>query len=120
MLNNWTGMGRFTKDPELRTTQNGKPVVTFTIAVDRDYDRETADFFTCVAWNQKAEFINNHYKKGQLAVVNGAFQSRAWKDRDGNNRVSWEVNVVNIYFAEKKAQTADVAVEELGEEELPF
>ena len=122
MLNKWFGMGRLTKDPELRKTQNGKSVATFTLAVDRDYDREKTDFVSCVSWNATAEFIDRNFRKGQLAVVEGAWESRKWKDRAGNNQLTWEVNVKNIEFCgDKKQPTADVFADETDDKEkLPF
>lgn len=123
MLNNITIMGRLTKDPELRTTQSGTPVATFTLAVDRDYQRDTADFFNCSAWRATGEFVNTHFRKGQMAVVNGSMHSRSWTDKNGNKRLDWEVNVDNIYFGEKK-QTVDVSAadfEEVDElEDMPI
>lgn len=107
MLNRIILMGRLTKEPDYRRTQKGKPVVTFTLAVDRDYDRETADFFSCTAWGKDdgtglAAFIGRNFHKGDLAVVAGEMQSRKWQDEKGNNRVSWEVQVQNIWFASGK------------------
>ena len=127
MLNNITIMGRLTRDPELRTTQNGTPVSSFTLAVDRDYQKGVADFFNCTAWRQTGEFVNTHFSKGQLAVVNGSMQSRSWTDKNGNKRLEWEVNVENVYFGEKKqataSPTADVSAADFEElpddEELP-
>lgn len=120
MLNNITIMGRLTKDPEIRTTQTGKHVELFTLAVDRDFDREKTDFFSCTAWGKTAEFIDTHFRKGQLMVVQGQMQSRAYKDRDGNNRTVWEVNVSNVYFAESKKTAPDVFEEIADDEELPY
>lgn len=123
MLNRWFGMGRLTKDPEIRTTQSGKKVAVFTLAVDRDFDRDKTDFVSCTAWNKTAEFVANNFRKGKLAVASGAWQSRKWEDDKGNKRLSWEVQVDNIWFGEKK-ETVDVSaadfVEISDEEELPF
>lgn len=123
MLNNITIMGRLVRDVESRTTTTGKNVASFTLAVDRDYDRKTTDFFNCVAWNKTGEFVQNYFHKGNLAVVAGAMQSRNWNDKDGNKHQTWEVNVSNIYFGESK-KTADVSAAEFVElgdgEELPF
>lgn len=121
MLNSITIMGRLTKDPELRTTQTGKHVASFTLAVDRDYDRETTDFFSCNAWDKTAEFIDTHFKKGQMMVVQGRMYSRTYTDRNGNNRTAWEVTAINVYFGDSKKATADVQFEELADDvPLPF
>lgn len=106
MLNIITIMGRLTRDPEMRTTQNGTPVANFTLAVDRDYtpqgqDKQT-DFIDCVAWNKTGEFAQKYFSKGQMVVVSGSLQSRKWEDREGNKRISWEINVRNVWFGESK------------------
>ena len=85
-------MGRLTRDPELRYTQSNIPVVTFSIAVDRNYsnnggDRQT-DFIDIVAWRRTAEFVSQWFTKGQMIVVVGSIQSRRWQDKNGNNRES--------------------------------
>ena len=106
MLNHIVIMGRLTRDPELRYTQSGTPVASFTVAVERDYtaqgqQRET-DFIDCIAWRQGGEFVAKYFFKGQMIVVDGRLQSRKWQDRDGNNRTSWEINAEHTYFGEKK------------------
>lgn len=119
MLNHWVGMGRLTADPTLRTTNSGTSVTTFTLAVERDFDKDrTADFVSCVAWKNTAEFVSKYFRKGQLMAVAGSLQSRSWEDRDGNKKTAWEIKVNSAYFAEKK-QTNDF--EDLADdEEVPF
>ena len=95
MLNKAILMGRLTRDPELRYTQSNIPVVTFSIAVDRNYsnnggERQT-DFIDIVAWRRTAEFVSQWFTKGQMIVVVGSIQSRRWQDKNGNNRTSIEV-----------------------------
>ena len=107
MLNHITIMGRLVKDPELRRTQSGVAVCSFTVAVDRDFQsREAAekqtDFIDVVAWRQTAEFVSKYFTKGRLIVVDGSLQSRKWQDKTGQNRVSWEVLANNIYFGDSK------------------
>lgn len=109
MLNRIIIMGRLTRDPELRRTQNGTAVTSFTLAVDRDFKNketgETAcDFIDCVAWRSTAEFVNNYFTKGRMAIVEGKLQIRPWKDKDGNNRRSAEVIVDTMYFGGSKQQ----------------
>ena len=104
MLNHIVIMGRLTRDPELRHTQSGVAVASFTLAVDRDYsssggERQT-DFIDVVAWRQTGEFVSKYFAKGRMAVVSGSLQSRKWQDKDGNNRTSWEVQAQNVYFGE--------------------
>lgn len=110
MLNRTCLMGRLTRDPELRNTQTGIPVCSFSIACDRNFknangERET-DFFDCVAWRQTAEFVSRHFTKGRMAVVEGRLQIRDWKDREGNNRRSAEVVADNVYFGDSKRDGA--------------
>ena len=110
MLNTITLMGRLTRDPELRYTQNQTPVASFTLAVDRDFsrgeDRQT-DFIDIVAWRQTAEFVSKYFSKGSMAVVQGRLQLRDWTDRDGNKRRSAEVVAENVYFGESKRRDGD-------------
>lgn len=99
-------MGRLTHDPELRRTQSGTAVASFTLAVDRgfkdsDGERQT-DFIDCVAWKGTGEFISKHFTKGQLMAVVGSLQIRDWTDKDGNKRRSAEVLVNRSYFAESR------------------
>lgn len=105
MLNNVNLMGRLVRDPELRHTQTGTPVATYTLAVNRDFSangNSEADFFGIVAWQKAAEFANTYFRKGQLVAIQGRLQSRKWTDKDGNNRSTVEVVADRQYFAEGK------------------
>lgn len=102
MLNRITIQGRVVKKPEMRLTQSGKPVASFTLAVERDYvaqgqERET-DFLDVVAWNQKAEVAGKYLDKGSMAVVDGRLQIRTWTDKEGNKRRNAEILADQIYF----------------------
>lgn len=107
MLNHITLMGRLTRDPELRYTQSGTAVASFSLAVERDFgsrdggERQT-DFIDCVAWRQTGEFVSKYFSKGSMAAVSGRLQIRDWNDREGNKRRSAEVVVDNVYFCESK------------------
>lgn len=106
MLNKIFIMGRLTRDPELRTTNSGTSVASFSLAVDRNYkgadgEKET-DFIDCVAWRQTGEFAAKYFAKGRMAVVEGRLQIRPWTDKEGNNRRSAEVIVDNMYFGDSK------------------
>lgn len=106
MLNKWEGMGRLTKDPELRRTPSGTAVATFSIAVDRDFkgkdgERET-DFIDVVAWRQTAEFVSKYFAKGRMAVVEGRLQIRDYTNKDGQKRRVAEIVADNIYFGDSK------------------
>ncbi|XOQ44794.1 MAG: Single-stranded DNA-binding protein [Clostridium sp.] len=111
MLNVAVLMGRFVADPELRHTQNGIAVTSFTLAVDRSYvkagaERQT-DFIDVVAWRNTAEFVCRYFRKGQLAAVQGSIQTRTYTDRDGNKRKAVEIVADNIHFAEPKRDSSN-------------
>lgn len=106
MLNKIFIMGRLTRDPELRTTNSGTSVASFSLVVDRNYkgadgEKET-DFIDCIAWRQTGEFAAKYFAKGRMAVVEGRLQIRPWTDKEGNNRRSAEVIVDNMYFGDSK------------------
>ena len=103
MLNYDVKTGRLTADPELRTTQNGIPVVGFTLAVQRNYkvnDEYPTDFLNFVAWRGTAEFICKHFHKGNLITVEGALETRKYTDKDGNPRTAYEIKVDRAHFCE--------------------
>ena len=107
MLNRIILMGRLTRDPELRHTQSGTAVASFSLAVDRDFkDRNSGeratDFIDVVAWRQTGEFVSRYFTKGRMAVVEGRLQIRDWTDRDGGKRRSAEVVADNVYFGDSK------------------
>ena len=111
MLNRIIIMGRLVRDPELRTTQSGIPVTSFTLAVDRDFKsrdngEKSTDFIDVVAWRQTAEFVCKYFAKGRMAVAEGRLQIREWKDRDGNNRRTAEVVADNVYFGDSRRDSA--------------
>ena len=110
MLNKIFIMGRLTRDPELRRTQSGTPVTSFSLAVDRDFksqsgEKET-DFIDVVAWRSTAEFVAKYFTKGRMAVVEGRLQIRDWQDRDGNKRRSAEVIADNVYFGDSRRDSS--------------
>lgn len=107
MLNKIILMGRLGRDPEVRYTQSGTPVASFSLAVDRDFvdqatGRRPTDWIEVAAWNAKAKFAQQYFRKGQLAVVEGRLQIRDWKDKEGNNRRSAEVVADNVYFGDSR------------------
>ena len=106
MLNKIEIMGRLTRDPELRRTQNGTAVTSFSIACERDFksqdgEKET-DFVDIVAWRTTAEFVSKYFTKGRMAVVAGRLQIRDWMDREGNKRRSAEIVADSVYFGDSK------------------
>lgn len=113
MLNKIILMGRLTRDPELRRTQSGTAVTSFSIACDRDFksqsgEKET-DFIDVVAWRSTAEFVSKYFAKGRMAVVEGRLQLRDWQDKEGNKRRSAEILVSNVYFGDSKPKDSENA-----------
>lgn len=108
MLNKIFIMGRLTRNPELRRTQNGTAVAGFALAVDRDYKNadgtKETDFIEVVAWRSSAEFVSKYFAKGRMAVVEGRLQIRDWQDKDGNKRRNAEVVADNVYFGDSKKE----------------
>lgn len=105
MLNHIDFMGRLTRDPELRRTQSGKAVTSFTLACDRDFksdDGPTVDFVDIVTWGATAEFVDKYFAKGRMAVVSGRLQVRGWTDKEGNKRRTAEIVADRVYFGDSK------------------
>ena len=106
MLNKGILMGRLTRDPELRHTQSGTAVCSFTLAIDRDRKdangEKQTDFIDCVAWGKQAEFVSQWFSKGAMAIAVGRIQSRKWQDQNGNNRTAIELNCEEVSFGETK------------------
>lgn len=111
-------MGRLTKDPETRVTQNEKQVSTFTLAVNRKYEKDKADFFNVIAWNKLSEFAQKYLSKGRQIVVSGRLQTRDY-EKDGHKVYVTEIIAENIYFADSK-KTDDNVVINYDDDELPF
>lgn len=101
--------GRLTADPELKQTQQGVSVTTFSIAVNRraQKDKETqTDFINCVAWRQTAEFISRYFKKGSSICVSGSIQVRSYEDKQGAKRTTTEVICEEAFFVDSKSEGA--------------
>ena len=105
MLNKAILNGRLTKAPELKQTQNGKSVCGFTIAVDRNRDREKTDFVPIVAWGKTAEFVNQWFGKGDLITIVGRIEVRNYEDKNGNKRTATEVIAEEALFGGSKNTT---------------
>ena len=102
-------MGRLTADPELRTTNTGIAVTTFTVAVDRRYQKageeKQTDFINVVAWRQTAEFVSRYFQKGSMIAVRGSIQTRRYEDNNGNKRTAVEIVADEVSFCGSKAET---------------
>ena len=98
-------MGRLTKDPVLNCTPSGVNVCSFTVACDRRYQtggERQADFISCVAWREKAEFLCKYFKKGMRIALDGRIQTRSYDDQNGNKRYVTEVVAEDVEFAQSK------------------
>lgn len=127
-------MGRLTKSPELKTTNSGISVTSFTVAVNYNYSKgcETqTDFINCVAWRNTAEFITKYFTKGQMIAIKGSLQQRSYTDKNGNKRTSFDVLVDTADFCGSKSDkpSADVDYQDAStaeydevdmNEDLPF
>lgn len=108
MLNKVILMGRLTKDPEMKSTQSGVSVCTFTLAVDRRFikqgEEKQTDFIYTVAWRERADFANKYFRKGQLVAIVGSLQTRTWDDQNGVKHYATEVVADELHFAESKQE----------------
>lgn len=107
MVNLMILQGRLTRDPELRNTQSGVPVCSFTIAWSEKYkDTETQLFIDCTAWRGTGEVISKCFSKGKEILVKGKLNTEKWQDKDGNNRTSIKMTVDEFHFCGPKDGTA--------------
>lgn len=134
MLNVIVIMGRLTADPELRTTSNGVPVTSFTVAVNRNYSKDgnnQTDFINCVAWRNNADFITKYFGKGQMIAIKGSLQQRNYTDKEGVHRTAYDVVVENASFCGSKetsepdvdysnVDTSEFEEISMSDEDLPF
>ena len=104
MINKVILMGRLTKDPELRYTNNKTPVCSFTIAVNNGYgEKQQTDFINCVAWNKTAEFVTKYFIKGRMIIIaDGRISTRIWETQDGKRAYATEVVANEVNFGESK------------------
>ena len=130
-MNKWIGKGRLTKDPEVRYTQAGKAVASFTLATDRHTkEGQQADFIPCVAWEKLAEIIGNNLSKGREVLVEGRMQVRSYEAQDGSKRYVTECVINNMEFCGSNPQgdqattynrdAANPFGPSVPDEELPF
>ena len=104
MINKVILMGRLTKDPELRYTNNKTPVCSFTIAVNNGYgEKQQTDFVNCLAWNKTAEFVAKYFIKGRMIIIaDGRISTRSWETQDGKRAYATEVVANEVNFGESK------------------
>lgn len=97
--------GRITADPELKQTQSGIPVCSFSIAVNRKVAKgseQNADFFNVTAWRGTAEFVSKYFKKGSSIFVVGQIQNRSWTDTNGQKRYATDISADEVSFVDGK------------------
>lgn len=108
MLNCAVIMGRICEDLELRTTASGTSVTSFTVAVDRAYQKQgeekQTDFLKIVAWRQTADFVCRYFRKGSMIAVQGSIQTRSYEDKQGNKRTAVEIVADNVSFCGSKGE----------------
>lgn len=105
-MNNCVFIGRFTKDPEMKTFDSGSKRASTNLAVNREFSKDEADFIPLVFWNKTAETVVNHLHKGSLVAVRGSLQQRSY-EKDGEKRTVFEVVVNNIEFLERVKKDED-------------
>ena len=127
-MNNIVLLGRLTKDADIRSTQSGKVVASFTLAVDRPYTqngKREVDFIACQIWGKSAEVLGKSVHKGQRILLEGRLQIRQYTDKNGNKRTAAEVVADRFELIERKEQTEPQGMENFGQqmpfdEEIPF
>lgn len=116
-MNNICLMGRLSADVELKQTQSGVSVCSFTLAVNRPNVKDTTDWINCVAWRGTAEFITRYFRKGNMIAITGVLTSRKHQDNNGNNRTAFEVVVDRAEFCESKGN--DTTAPKFAEQPTP-
>jgi single-strand DNA-binding protein len=103
MANNITMTGRLTAAPELKVTSSGISVCSFTLAVKRPRTKDDVDFIPCNVWRQGAEYLTKYGAKGYMVAVTGSLQTRKWQDKDGNNRINYDVVCDTVELLESRS-----------------
>ena len=117
-MNNGVIKGRLAAEPEMETTNTGKKVCRFQVAVHRRFQKEDADFFQVVAWEKKGDFIHNHFHKGQEILIRGVMQSSHY-EQDGIRRVQWKLVAEDIEFCGPRIEAKPSEASLLQAEEKP-
>jgi len=130
-MNRWIGIGRLTRDTEIKASGNGIEFCKFTIAVDRAYTKQgedrKCDFVDCTTFGKQAAFVNKYFHKGDGIVVEGRLESDKWTDKEGNKRTSWGIMVDRVEFPPSRKGQSDAApaqsaafADEDDDGEIPF
>ena len=116
MLNHITLMGRLTAVPELKSTAQGTPVLSATLAVERPgYKEKTTDFLPIVAWRGTAEMISKYFHKGSMICIEGMLTTRKWDTKEGEHRTSYEIVVDRVHFTGERRSDAPTAPDDADE-----
>jgi len=125
-MNNVNLIGRLTRDPELNTTQTGKTVANFSIAINRRFNKDETDFFDCTAWGKTAEIIGEYLRKGNQVGINGELRQDRF-EVEGQKRSKIKINVNQIDFIGSKQEAGNnqenktvVEGEAVSDDEFPF
>lgn len=97
--------GRLTADPELKTITSGVSVTKFSVAVNKPWKKDQADFFNVTAWRGTAEVVTQYFHKGSSIFIEGALTQRMWEDGNGNERYAVEIVASNVYFVDSKSES---------------
>lgn len=103
MANKWIGIGRLTKDPDVRFSQEGTCVARYTVAIDR-YKKDETDFIPCVAFGKQGEFAQKYLTKGKKVFVSGRIQTGSYVNKNGTRIYTTEIVVDGQEFVESKGR----------------
>ena len=122
MINKVILMGRLTRDPEMRHTNSGTPVTTFSIAINSGYgENQRTDFVNCLAWNKTAEFVTKYFAKGKMIVIaDGRISTRSWETQDGKRAYATEVIANEVSFGETKSSQQTVTQPPMQDDDDDF
>ena len=118
-MNQFNGIGRLTKDIEVKQTSSGKSVVKFTLAINNPYNRDETDFINCVVWEKKADNMAKFLSKGSQVGITGRLNVSSYEDKNGNKVWKTEVIVSDFYLIESKKTEFDNRVESQSFEDGP-
>lgn len=126
MMNCVQVIGRITAEPEVKVTQSGKSILSFSVAVQRDYKNRSGeydtDFFRCVAYQSSADYLGKYAGKGDLLAVSGALRQNTYENRDGKKVSAVEISASSVQILNrKKSVSADDGLDEMQPlDDVPF
>ena len=120
MINCSVIMGRLTSDPEIKTTNSGLSVTSFTVAVDSQFKKDVTYFIPVTAWRQTADFVTKFFRKGSMIAVQGHIETRNYEDKNGNKRTAVEIVADNVSFCGDKCESGSSTPTEQKAENEPI